>query len=247
MNFNERINELNKKIAKAEKIVFFTGAGISTESGIKDFRSADGLWTETPESMCHVTTMLRRPHVFFPFYKQSFDCRAYKPNIAHIKIAELEKMGKKVTVVTQNVDSLHQKAGSTAVHELHGTIAHNHCVECFEVYDEDFIFDFDKKYPDAKIPVCPKCGGMVRPNIVCFGEPLPFDAFANSIKAIREADLVIVCGTSLVVQPAVGMINWVPYDNLVIINRDETPYDCRAELVFHQGLGEVFAEVKTNE
>ena len=242
MNFNERIGKLNKKIAEADKIVFFTGAGISTESGIKDFRSADGLWTETPESMCHVTTMFRRPQVFFPFYKQSFDCRAYKPNIAHIKIAELEKMGKKVTVVTQNVDSLHQRAGSAVVHELHGTTARNHCVECFEEYDEGFIFDSAKE-----IPVCPKCDGMVRPNIVCFGESLPFDAFHNSLKAIREADLVIVCGTSLVVQPAAGMIEWVPYDNLVIINRDETPYDCRAELVFHQGLGEVFAEVKTNE
>lgn len=238
MTFNEKIDILNEKIAGAKKIVFFTGAGVSTESGIKDFRSADGIWATNPEELCHIFTLARRPQVFFDFYRTSFDVRNFAPNVTHLKIAELEKTGKEITVVTQNVDGLHQKAGSTKVYEIHGTIAKNHCMECQREFEEDFIFEYN-----GKIPTCPHCGGVVRPNIVCYGESLPFGAMCDSQEAIKYADLVIVCGTSLRVYPAAGMLDRVPKSKLVIINREETTYDQYACLTFQESLGEVFSKV----
>ena len=242
MTFNEKIQCLNEKISNAKTIVFFTGAGISTESGIRDFRSANGIWSTSPEELCHVRTLRFKPRIFFDFYRKSFDCRKYEPNIAHKRIAELEKTGKTITVVTQNVDSLHQKAGSTVVHEIHGTTAKNHCVECQHEFDEDFIFDSKEV-----IPTCPYCDGQVRPNIICYGESLPWREFHDGSNAIANADLVIVCGTSLKVYPAASMLYRVPYNNLVIINRDATSFDKDAELVFNESLGEVFSKVKVNE
>lgn len=238
MAFGRKIDYLNNKIAEAKNIVFFTGAGISTESGIKDFRSAGGIWDSSPEELCHVHTLNYLPISFFDFYKKSFDCRKYEPNIAHKKIAELEKTGKNITVVTQNVDGLHQKAGSSNVYEIHGTIAKNHCMDCQREFEIDFIFD-----SKDTIPTCSYCGGRVRPNIVCYGEGLPEEEYSQSLAAIREADLVIVCGTSLVVYPAAGMLREVPPEKLVIINKSRTSFDSKASLVFNNGLGEVFSKV----
>jgi len=238
MAFGRKIDYLNNKIAEAKNIVFFTGAGISTESGIKDFRSAGGIWDSSPEELCHVRTLNYLPVSFFDFYKKSFDCRKYEPNIAHKKIAELEKTGKNIIVVTQNVDGLHQKAGSSKVYEIHGTIAKNHCMDCQREFEIDFIFD-----SKDTIPTCPYCGGRVRPNIVCYGEGLPEEEYSQSLAAIREADLVIVCGTSLVVYPAAGMLREVPPEKLVIINKSRTSFDSKASLVFNNGLGEVFSKV----
>lgn len=238
MAFGRKIDYLNSKIAEAKNIVFFTGAGISTESGIKDFRSVGGIYDSSPEELCHIHTLKYLPIYFFNFYKKSFDCRKYKPNIAHKKIAELEKTGKNITVVTQNVDGLHQKAGSSNVYEIHGTIAKNHCMDCQREFEIDFIFD-----SKDTIPTCPYCGGRVRPNIVCYGEGLPEEEYSQSLAAIREADLVIVCGTSLVVYPAAGMLREVPPEKLVIINKSRTSFDSKASLVFNDGLGEVFFKV----
>ncbi len=244
VTFEERISKLNEAIKASNRIVIFSGAGVSTESGIPDFRSKDGLYNRkdvqfeayTPEYLLSKSCLLQNSKVFYEFYRQKMDCRGADPNIAHLKVAELERLGKQVSVVTQNIDVLHRKAGSTRVHELHGSIDVNYCCSCKELHSADFIFDCSED-----IPRCTKCGGMVRPNVVLYEEGLPDDAWNEAVHDIMEADLVIVCGTSLTVYPAAGLIHLVPSKKLVVINRDPTRQDSRASILFHESLGDVFS------
>lgn len=246
-DFEQRVLELNEAIKNSKKIVFFSGAGVSTESGIPDFKSKDGLYNQhdirfdayTPEYLLSKDCLVKDPEVFFEFYRQKLDCRGVQPNIAHYKMAELESTGKKVSVVTQNIDCLHQKAGSNNIREIHGSTGLNYCCNCKEEYGADFIFE-----SDGGVPKCPKCGGVVRPNVTLYGESLPEKAWVDACTDIINADLVIVCGTSLTVYPAAGILGYVNPARLVIINRDRTQYDSRAWLVFHENLGDVFSRVE---
>lgn len=244
VTFEERISRLNRAIKESKRIVIFSGAGVSTESGIPDFRSKDGLYNRkdiqfeayTPEYLLSKSCLLKTPKVFYEFYRQKLDCREAEPNITHLKVAELERLGKQVSVVTQNIDMLHRKAGSTRVHEIHGSIGVNYCHFCEEPHSADFIFDCSDD-----IPRCTKCGAMVRPSVVLYEEGLPEDAWNEAVHDIMEADLVIVCGTSLTVYPAAGLIRFVPSKKLVVINRDPTYLDSRANILFHENLGDVFS------
>lgn len=245
--FEERIAELNQRIKDSQRIVFFSGAGVSTESGIPDFRSKDGLYNQKdvrfenyrPEYLLSKNCLQNEPNVFFEFYRQKLDCRGIEPNVTHRKMAELERAGKDVCVVTQNIDGLHQKAGSEKVCEIHGTTERNYCEDCHAEYGANFIFE-----SSTDIPVCPECGGAVRPDVTLYGEGLPHEAWVDAMQAIHKADLVVVCGTSLTVYPAASMLDFIPYSKIVIVNRDETKYDRRAALVFHESLGEVFSQIE---
>ena len=246
LKFEERIAKLQSLIDQSNKIVFFGGAGVSTESGIPDFRSSDGLYNKKdvqfedykPEYLLSKDCLNHKPKVFFEFYRQKLDVRDIKPNITHEKLAELESKGKMLGVVTQNIDGLHQKAGSKLVYEVHGTTERNYCVKCKTEYPADFIFNSE----DA-IPRCPKCGQFVRPDVTLYGENLP-NAFAESADIISQADLLIVGGTSLTVYPASTLLSYYTGASLVLINRDNTPYDNVSDLIFHESLGEVFGQLK---
>lgn len=248
-SFEKRIEELNKLVAASKRIVFFSGAGVSTESGIPDFRSKDGLYNQKdirfeayePEYLLSIHCLRSNPNVFYEFYRQKLDCRNIKPNVAHYKMAELEKHGKTVSIVTQNIDDLHGKAGSTVVDEIHGTTRRNHCERCLKEYDQNYIFDSDQD-----IVFC-ECGGMIRPDVTLYGESLPLSAWDNAVNHLKNADLVIVCGTSLSVWPAAGLISSVPVNKLVIVNRDVTARDDYACLVFHEEMGEVFGKISCSE
>lgn len=235
----EEIKELAKILRESNNIVFFGGAGVSTESNIPDFRSSNGLWNEklkinfTPEQLVSHTFFIRYPEEFFEFYRDKLIYPDAKPNDAHIALAKLEEMGKLKAVVTQNIDGLHQAAGSKTVYELHGSVLRNYCMECHEFYDIDFIVN------SAGIPVCPKCGGRVKPDVVLYEEGLDDDIINNSVRAIMEADTLIIGGTSLVVYPAAGLINYFKGKNLVLINKSETSADRRADLVIHDSIGMV--------
>lgn len=245
-SFEKRIEELNKLVAASKRIVFFSGAGVSTESGIPDFRSKDGLYNQndiqfeafSPEYLLSKECLQNNPNVFYEFYRQKLDCRTVNPNIAHYLMAELERHGKIVSVVTQNIDDLHGKAGSTVVDEIHGTTRKNYCEDCMKEYDSNHIFESGES-----IPRC-ECGGKIRPDVTLYGENLPWQAWNNATDHLRNADLVIVCGTSLSVWPAAGMISYVPPRKLVIVNRDTTSMDGHASLVFHEEMGEVFSRVE---
>ena len=245
-NFKERIDELNDLISKSNNIVFFGGAGVSTESGIPDFRSKDGLYNQhdvkfddyEPEYLLSDTCLNVDKEVFFEFYRQKLDCRYIEPNITHYKLAELEKRNKLSAIITQNIDGLHQKAGSTNVLEIHGATMRNYCSKCKTTYHKDFIFNTKEK-----IPTC-KCGGVIRPDVTLYGEILPMDVWNTSVKSLAKADLLIVGGTSLTVYPARDLINYYYGEKLVIINRDETEFDNYADLVFHESLGDVFSNIK---
>ena len=238
---------LQQLINKSKKIAFFGGAGVSTESGIPDFRSIDGLyqqkWKYPPEQIISHSFFEYDPVEFYRFYREKLvPSKEIKPNAAHYKLAELEKKGKLLGVITQNIDGLHQKAGSKKVFELHGSTLRNYCTKCGEFYDEQFILQSENA-PD-KLPHCTKCGGIVKPDVVLYEEGLD-DAIVNgAIDAISNADTLIIGGTSLVVYPAAGLINYFKGENLVLINKSQTSCDHKATLVIHQPIGQVLGQIK---
>ena len=236
----EQLETLKKWAAESSHIVFFGGAGVSTESGIPDFRSVDGLYNQKfeypPETIISHSFFLRRPEYFFRFYREKMLPLGFAPNITHLKLAQWEQEGKLDAVVTQNIDGLHQKAGSRNVLELHGSVLRNYCTQCRKFYPAEFIRD------SQGVPKC-TCGGTVKPDVVLYEEQLDGDVIQNSVMAIRNADLLIVAGTSLTVYPAAGLINYYRGSHLVLINRDETPYDDQADLVLHESLGNVFSQL----
>ncbi len=236
----DKIEELKEIIEKSNNIVFFGGAGVSTESGIPDFRSKDGLYNQKykfpPEEILSHTFFMNNTEEFYKFYREKMNSLKYEPNITHIKLAKLEKQGKLKAIVTQNIDGLHQKAGSKNVLELHGSVLRNYCMKCNKFYDAEFIFN------GKEIPKC-ECGGIIKPDVVLYEEALNDTTVQNSIKAIYNADLLIVAGTSLTVQPASGLINYFKGNKLVLINKDSTIYDRKADLVINESLGKVFKEI----
>lgn len=234
---NDKIQQFKQLVNESENIVFFGGAGVSTESGIPDFRSKDGLYNQQykypPETILSHTFFMNQTDEFYKFYKAKMNSLKYKPNITHIKLAELESQGKLKAVITQNIDGLHQKAGSKIVYELHGSVLRNYCMNCNKFYDAEYVFNSNGT------PKC-NCGGIIKPNVVLYEEGLNEDTIMKSVYAIQNADLLIVAGTSLTVQPASGLINYFRGKNLVLINRDSTPYDNKADLVINENLGTVF-------
>lgn len=237
-----KIEQLTQILKESNNIVFFGGAGVSTESNIPDFRSSNGLWNEklkinfTPEQLVSHTFFIKYPEEFFKFYKDKLIYPDAKPNGAHIALAKLEKMGKLKAIVTQNIDGLHQSAGSKNVYELHGSVLRNYCMNCGAFYDEKFILESNG------IPTCPKCGGKVKPDVVLYEEGLDNDIITGSIKAITEADTLIIGGTSLVVYPAAGLIDYFKGRNLILINKSATSADNKANLVIHDAIGKVLTE-----
>lgn len=233
----DKIETLKKWISESNRIVFFGGAGVSTESGIPDFRSVDGLYRQKfdypPETIISHSFYLRDPEYFFRFYREKMLPLGFAPNITHQVLAKWETEGKLSAVVTQNIDGLHQKAGSQRVLELHGSVLRNYCTRCGKFHSAEFIKS------STGIPTC-DCGGIVKPDVVLYEESLNGDTLEQSVDAIANADLLIVAGTSLTVYPAAGLVNYYRGNRLVLINRDETPYDNQANLVLHQNLGEVF-------
>ena len=234
------LQTLKTWIGESERIVFFGGAGVSTESGIPDFRSVDGLYSQhfdyPPETIISRSFYLKNPEYFFRFYRQKMLPLGYMPNITHQKLAQWEHEGKLLAVVTQNIDGLHQKAGSERVYELHGSVLRNYCTHCRRPYSAEFVRDSDG------IPKC-SCGGTVKPDVVLYEESLDQSTLDGSIAAISSADLLIVAGTSLTVYPAAGLVNYYKGSRMVLINRDETPFDCYADLVFHRSLGDIFSQL----
>ena len=235
--------ELRKLIEESNNIVFFGGAGVSTESNIPDFRSENGLYNakqkynHSPEEMLSGPFLNRFPAIFFEYYRNNLLYPEALPNPAHFALARLEKQGKLKAVITQNVDGLHQRAGSNNVIELHGTGMNNYCLNCGAEYGFDFIAKTEG------IPKCTRCGGMVRPDIVLYSENLNYGTIMEAVEALQKADLCIVGGTSLVVQPAAGLLSSFRGDNLVLINRDATPYDSRARLIIRDSIGKVLSAV----
>lgn len=233
-----QIETLIKWVAESRRIVFFGGAGVSTESGIPDFRSVDGLYNQKfdfpPERIISHSFFRADPAYFFRFYRDKMMPLGFQPNITHKKLAQWEADGKLLAVVTQNIDGLHQKAGSQKVYELHGSVLRNYCECCGRSHSAEYVKECDG------IPYC-KCGGIVKPDVVLYEEQLKPRTIDQSIRAISEADLLIVAGTSLTVYPAAGLVEYYSGNRMVLINRDETPYDKRADLVFHQSLGEIFS------
>ena len=232
------IETLQKAIDKAEKIVFFSGAGMSTASGIPDFRSATGLYKNVyrAEEMLSHTFFMHKTEDFFEFYKEKMLFPDAKPNYAHEFIARLQET-KDVSVVTQNIDGLHQAAGSKKVYELHGSVLRNYCTRCGKFFDLDYIIRSDG------IPKCDTCGATIKPDVVLYEEGLDEDVINNSLHAISEADLLVVCGTSLVVYPAAGFIRYFRGDTLAIINRDSTSYDANCDIVIHDDLVKTFKQL----
>jgi NAD-dependent deacetylase len=248
---SEQTDILKQIVDEAQKIVFFGGAGVSTESGIPDFRSEDGLYQakvkygRSPESLISHTAFMRETELFYDYYKNNMLYANALPNNAHKALAKLEADGKLTAVVTQNIDGLHQLAGSKTVYELHGSIHRNTCMSCGTHYDLAYVLDekncVDKSGKQTHIPYCEKCGGIVKPDVVLYEEALPEDTVYGAIKAISEADTLIVGGTSLVVYPAAGYLGYFGGDTLVLINKSQTSYDSQASLVIHEPIGEVLS------
>ena len=234
-------DELQKMIDESRRIVFFGGAGVSTESGIPDFRSVDGLYhmkyEYPPETILSHTFFVKRPEEFFKFYRDKLLPLDAKPNKAHLKLAEWEKEGKLLAVVTQNIDGLHQAAGSKKVYELHGSVHRNYCQKCGRFFPPEYIRDSQ----DA-VPVCP-CGGRIKPDVVLYEEGLDNDVVSGAVNAISSADMLIVAGTSLTVYPAAGLVRYFHGRHLVLINRDATPMDSECDLVIHDKVGEVLSSL----
>lgn len=233
---------LQEYIDHAKKIVFFGGAGVSTESGIPDFRSQDGLYHQQydvpPETILSHSYFERYPEKFYDFYRKKMICLTAKPNAAHKKLAELEQAGKLTAVVTQNIDGLHQMAGSQTVLELHGSTHRNYCRKCHRLYDAKWILENQEA-----VPHCEVCGGMIKPDVVLYEESLPDGVFEAAIQAIQEADVMIVGGTSLTVYPAAGLLRYFQGNALILINRDATPMDKLATLQIHEPIGKVLGEI----
>ena len=234
----QNLETLKHWIQESNRIVFFGGAGVSTESGIPDFRSVDGLYSQKfdylPETIISHSFYLRKPEYFFRFYREKMLPLGFEPNITHKVLARWEQEGKLSAVVTQNIDGLHQKAGSKKVYELHGSVLRNYCTQCGKFHSAEFVKNCDG------VPKC-SCGGTVKPDVVLYEESLNQQTLEKSVEAIQNADLLIVAGTSLTVYPAAGLVNYYGGNRLVLINRDETPYDSYADLVFHNSLGEIFS------
>lgn len=247
MDYTEQYEELNRIIRESEHIVFFGGAGVSTESGIPDFRSKDGLYNQhdvqfdryTPEYLLSIDCLEDEPKVFYEFYRQKLNVEGIEPNMAHIKLAQMEKAGKLDGVITQNIDGLHQKAGSVNVQEIHGSTLRNYCSRCRKKYPADYIFKCDEDIPKCKI-----CGGRIRPQVTLYGEGLPQDAWENSVRLVANADCLIIGGTSLVVNPAASLAYMFRGENLIIINRDATGADRMAKLVFHENISTVLRKIE---
>lgn len=238
-----QIEELQKMIDEHENIVFFGGAGVSTESGIPDFRSTDGLYHQEydypPETILSHTFFLREPKEFFRFYRNKMLELDAKPNPAHCKLAQLEQVGKVKAVITQNIDGLHQLAGSKEVYELHGSVHRNYCMKCGKFYDARYM-----KEAQGDIPKC-SCGGIIKPDVVLYEEALDQETIRKSIAALSKADMVIVGGTSLVVYPAAGLLDYFNGEDLVLINKSATSRDRSAKLLIKMPIGEVFSQIRT--
>lgn len=241
-----KIEQLTRILKESNNIVFFGGAGVSTESGIPDFRSSNGLFNEklnitfTPEQLVSHSFYIRYPKEFFNFYKAKLIYPEAKPNKAHIALAKLEEMGKLKAVITQNIDGLHQAAGSKNVFELHGSVLRNYCVNCNAFYDEKFILESED------IPTCSKCGGRVKPDVVLYEEGLDDATIMGSVQAIAKADTLIIGGTSLVVYPAAGLIDYFSGKNLILINKSSTQADSKSNLVINDSIGAVLEEAVSN-
>ncbi len=226
---------------EARRIVFFGGAGVSTESGIPDFRSVDGLYHQKfdypPEQILSHSFFLRQPEYFYRFYREKMLPLEAEPNAAHRKLAEWEREGRLLAVVTQNIDGLHQKAGSKAVYELHGSVHRNYCMKCRKFFGPEYVRDH------TPLPRCDACGGLIKPDVVLYEESLDDACIQGAVEAIAKADVLIVGGTSLTVYPAAGLIRYYRGHRLVLINRDATPYDSEADLVVRTPIGETFAKL----
>lgn len=236
----ENLEKLKTWVQESKRIVFFGGAGVSTESGIPDFRSVDGLYNQKfdypPETIISHSFFLKNPEYFFRFYREKMLPLGFSPNITHKKLAQWEEAGKLSAVITQNIDGLHQKAGSHRVLELHGSVLRNYCMKCHKSYSAEYVKN------SQGICRC-DCGGIIKPDVVLYEESLDSQVLEKSIYAIAQCDLLIVGGTSLTVYPAAGLLRYYPGHRLVLINRDETPYDNQADLVLHESLGTVFEQL----
>ena len=237
---NQQWEQLKKIIKESDNIVFFGGAGVSTESGIPDFRSVDGLYNQKyaypPETILSHTFYRRKTEEFYRFYRDKMLCLTAKPNAAHLKLAEWEAEGKLKAVVTQNIDGLHQLAGSKKVLELHGSVLRNYCEDCGRFFDAEFMLH------STGIPTC-ECGGGIKPDVVLYEEGLDSDILQESIRCIKEADVLIVGGTSLAVYPAAGLIDYYRGNKLVLVNKTPTPRDGIANLVVQGSIGEIFSQL----
>ena len=237
---DEKIEKLKEWIDGSDNIVFFGGAGVSTESGIPDFRSQDGLYNQEyaypPETILSHTFFMRNPKEFYRFYRNKMLVLDAKPNAAHRKLAQWEKEGRLKAVITQNIDGLHQAAGSKTVYELHGSTLRNYCVKCGAFYDVDFIAN------STGVPRCPRCGGIIKPDVVLYEEGLDEQVLSGAVSAIRRADTLIIGGTSLVVYPAAGLIRYFRGDHLVVINMQPTNADAEADLCIAKPIGQVLSE-----
>ena len=240
----EKMKLLQQWIDESARIVFFGGAGVSTESGIPDFRSTDGLYHQQydypPETILSHTFYERRPEEFFRFYRGKMLFPQAKPNPAHWKLAELEAAGKLTAVVTQNIDGLHQAAGSKNVLELHGSVLRNYCEKCHT------FFGLEHMRAGEGIPRCDKCGGRVKPDVVLYEEPLNQETMTRALRHIQEADMLIIGGTSLSVYPSAGLVNHYRGSRLVLINKSPTPYDSNADLVIARPIGQVMGEIRVH-
>jgi len=246
-DLEEKISKLKKIINESERIVFFGGAGVSTESGVPDFRSKDGLYNQhdvkferyRPEYLLSADCLENEPEVFFEFYRQKLDTRGIKPNAAHFALAKLEKEGKLKAVVTQNIDGLHQKAGSRTVYEIHGTTSRNYCSKCGKVYGADHIFTSSERVPHCE------CGGVIRCDVTLYGEQLPEYAVRKAVDAIRNADTLIIGGTSLSVYPAASYVEYFRGKHLVIINKEHLAYrlDPEKDLEINGPIGEILSKI----
>jgi NAD-dependent deacetylase len=238
---NQQVERLGEWIRDSENIVFFGGAGVSTESGIPDFRSVDGLYQQKypypPETMLSHSFLMGHPEEFYAFYREKMLALDAKPNPAHVALAQLEKAGKLKAVITQNIDGLHQQAGSREVLELHGSVHRNYCSACRKAYPVSFIAE------STGVPRCELCGGMVRPDVVLYEEGLDMDVMNRAVSYLRQADVLIIGGTSLVVYPAAGLVQYYRGTKLVLINKASTSLDGRANLVISEPIGQVLGSL----
>lgn len=238
----DQVQRLQQMIDESSNIVFFGGAGVSTESGIPDFRSSDGLYMQAyqypPEEVVSHDFFISHTEAFYTFYKEKMLCLDAKPNAAHYKLAELEESGKLKAVVTQNIDGLHQLGGSKCVYELHGSVHRNYCMDCHEFYDAAYIKNAEG------VPVCETCGGLIKPDVVLYGEMLDNTTINGAVEAISHADMLIIGGTSLIVYPAAGFVDYFKGRHLVLINKSETGRDSAAELAIHAPIGEVMDQIR---
>ena len=242
MEEERKIEQLQKIITDSDNIVFFGGAGVSTESGIPDFRSVDGLYHQKydypPETILSHSFYMSKTEEFYRFYRDKMLCLTAKPNAAHKKLAELEAAGKLKAIVTQNIDGLHQAAGSKVVYELHGSTHRNYCMKCGAFCDTELV------RRSSGVPRCEKCGGMIKPDVVLYEESLNEKVLDGAIRSIAAADLLIVGGTSLAVYPAAGLLQYFEGDALVLINKGATPMDKNADLLIQQPIGQVLGSIK---